>query len=160
MINENIFKLKKDGTLYKQGFCRNPELIENYDKAIADKTQTWECHHRLESCFTQKFLKEMNLYYDVKPEALVFLTPTEHRKVDSFRKRMSEVRKGKGKPLSDETKRKMSEVRKGKPLSDETKRKMSETKKGKPKSEEHKRHISEARKGKHLKTIDGKRVWY
>lgn len=30
-------------------FCREGELtkIENYDKAIADETQTWECHHRL-----------------------------------------------------------------------------------------------------------------
>ena len=30
-------------------FCsEDPSLIENYDLAIADETQTWECHHRLE----------------------------------------------------------------------------------------------------------------
>lgn len=28
-------------------FCKEyPSMIENYDKAIADKTQTWHCHHR------------------------------------------------------------------------------------------------------------------
>ena len=73
----------------------------------------------------------------------------------------------KGKTLSEETKRKMSEARKGKkygPLSDEHKRKMSETLKGRtfseernqkisfklkvnPRSEETKRKISEAKKG-------------
>lgn len=26
-------------------FCKeDPSMIENYDKAIADKTQTWDCH--------------------------------------------------------------------------------------------------------------------
>lgn len=48
MINEMNFRIKKDGTPYKGCFCRRPELIENYDKAIADTTQTWDCHHRLE----------------------------------------------------------------------------------------------------------------
>lgn len=58
-----------------------------------------------------------------------------------LRKKMSESKKGhrgwnKGKILSDETKRKMSEAHKGK--------------KGK----------TSPRKGKHWKLIDGKRVWY
>ena len=26
--------------------CDDPSLIENYDKAINDTTQTWDCHHR------------------------------------------------------------------------------------------------------------------
>ena len=30
-------------------FCKDDiSKIENYDKAIADTTQTYECHHRLE----------------------------------------------------------------------------------------------------------------
>ena len=63
----------------------------------------------------------------------------------------------KGKPKSEEHKRKLSEARKGnknpmygKPRSEETKRKISEAKKSKPSkpfSEEHKRKLSEARKG-------------
>ena len=93
MINEQSFRLKKNGEPNCKCFCRHPELIENYDKAMADNTQTFDCHHRLESCFTQKFLKEMNLYYDVEPEALIFLTKSEHSKIDSFCKRMSEANK-------------------------------------------------------------------
>ena len=93
MICEQYFRIKKNCEPYCNCFCRHPELIENYEKAIADKTQTWEVHHRLESCFTQKFLKEMNLYYDVEPEALIFLTHKEHCKIDSFCKRMSEAMK-------------------------------------------------------------------
>ena len=60
----------------------------------------------------------------------------------------------KGKTLSDETKRKLSEANKGKTLSDETKRKLSEANKGenhpmygKHLTEEVKRKISEANKG-------------
>ena len=49
MIAKYQFMLKKDGTPYQDCFCRTPELIENYDKAIADTTQTWDCHHRLET---------------------------------------------------------------------------------------------------------------
>ena len=60
----------------------------------------------------------------------------------------------KGKKLTQEHKRKISETRKGNKLSEETKRKMSESRKGdknifygKKLSEEHKRKISETRKG-------------
>ena len=30
----------------KQYCCEDITLIENYDKAIADETQVWDCHHR------------------------------------------------------------------------------------------------------------------
>lgn len=148
MINERVFRLKKNGEPDYRCFCRHPELIENYNLAIADKTQTWDVHHRLESCFTQKFLKEMNLYYDVEPEALIFLTRAEHRKIDSANKRLSEARRGK--KHSEETKAKISSTKKGKKLSEETKRKMSKAHKGK-------KYLMEKR---HWKLVDGKRVWY
>lgn len=147
MICETYFRIKKNGDPDYRCYCRHPELIENYDKAIADNTQMWQVHHRLECCFTQKFLKEMNLYYDVEPEALIFLTPSEHNKIDSYCKRNGEVRKGK--KHSKERKQKISEAHKGKHLSEETKRKIGEaTKKGF--SEEHKRKIIEARSKKVL----------
>lgn len=95
MISKKYFRLKKNGKPYSDCFCRNPEKIENYELAIADTSQTWDCHHRLECCFTQKFLKEMNLYYDVEPEALIFLTKSEHSKIDSHCKRYGEAMKGK-----------------------------------------------------------------
>ena len=112
MINERGFIIKKNGDPHCRCYCRKPELIENYDKAIADKKQTWEVHHRLECCFTQKFLKKMNLYYDVEPEALIFLTPSEHSKIDSRCNRVGEAHKGKKR--SEETKKKISEAKKGK----------------------------------------------
>lgn len=93
MISENYFRIKSNGEPDYRCYCRHPELIENYDLAVADTTQTWEVHHRLECCFTQKFLKEMGLYYDVEPEALIFLTSSDHRKIDSKCKRQSEVLK-------------------------------------------------------------------
>lgn len=55
---------------------------------------------------------------------------------------------GKHWKLSQETKRRMSELHKGKKLSQETKQKISLIHKGKPKSEEQKRKISEGNKGK------------
>ena len=112
MICEYNFIIKKNGEPHCRCYCRHPELIENYDKAIADNSQTWDVHHRLECCFTQRFLKKMNLYYDVEPDALIFLTREEHIKIDSRCKRISKAMKGK--KLSEECKRKLSEARKGK----------------------------------------------
>jgi hypothetical protein len=69
--------------------------------------------------------------------------------------KMSEVRKGEknhnyGKTLSDETKRKLSEVNKGKTHSEEHKRNISEAHKGRTHSEETRRKLSDAHKGKTL----------
>ena len=155
-------------------YCKDFTKIENYDKAIADTTQTWCCHHRLETHnsvgerrlvdISPSELKALGMYYDRPPEELIFLTRAEHQSLHS-----------KGRHPSKENRRKVSEARKGKPAwnkgkpgttnngmhrSEEWKRKVSEALKGKPKSEEHKRKLSEARKGKHWKLVDGKRVWY
>lgn len=67
-------------------------------------------------------------------------------------------------PLSDETRKKMSKVRKGKkhrPLSEETRKKISEAHRGKkrePFSEEHKRKLSEAHKGKYHSEEEKKKM--
>ncbi len=80
---------------------------------------------------------------------------------EETKKKLSEAHKGKKiKPHSEEHKAKLSEARKGKHHSEETRKKMSEAKKGKPKSEECKRKLSAARKGMHWKVVDGKRVYY
>lgn len=101
MINEARFRLKKNGEPNCDCFCRHPELIENYDLAIADKTQTWECHHRFEALFTKEELIKCNWYYDIEPNCLIFLTKAEHRTLHH-----------KGKKTSEETKRKFSEAMK------------------------------------------------
>ena len=111
-----MFLLKKNGEPRKgRCYCRHPELIENYEKAIADTTQTWEVHHRREEFYSQKELIERGEYFDVHPGALIFLTTAEHHKIDSMCKRLSEAQKGKKLgPLSEEHKRKLSEANKGK----------------------------------------------
>jgi hypothetical protein len=148
MINENNFRIKKNGKPYSQCFCTKPELIENYDKALVDTTKTWHCHHRLETHtsdgerrlieLSRKELIALDMYYDRPAEELIFITKEEHTGLHF---------KGKNRePLSEEHKRKISKAEKGKKCG--------------PFSEEHKRKISEARKGKHWKVIDGKRVWF
>ena len=146
MINEN----------YAKEFCRDDiSLIENYDKAIVDKTQTWHCHHRRETIFSRKDLIEIGEYYNRPACELIFLTPFEHIRLHHLgknvsaeaRKKMSEANKGKH--LSAETRKKISEARKGKSLSAETRKKMSEARINKPKSAETRKKMSEAQKGKH-----------
>ena len=75
----------------KKCICNTPDLIENYDKVIADTERTWECHHRLETHssdgkkrltnLTKRELIALGMYYDRPPEELIFLTKTEHRRL-------------------------------------------------------------------------------
>ena len=167
MINEH--KARK--------YCKEDlSKIKNYDKAIADSTQVWHCHHMTETWWncTRKDLIENECYYHRKACELIFLTPEEHYRLhnkgmhltEEHRKKISESLKGRTRSsFSEDTRRKMSESQKGKkrkPFSEETRRKMSESHKGKkrkPFSDEHRRKMSEVRKGKTWKLIDGKRVW-
>ena len=67
-------------------FCRIGEihLIENYDKAMEDTTQTWVCHHRLELTMNGEYahnvdeLKRMGMYYNRPYFELIFLKAKEH----------------------------------------------------------------------------------
>lgn len=119
-------------------------LIENYDKAIADKERIWECHHRVETIMNCgiKELKAQGCYYDRPAHELIFLTSEEHNSIHK------KGRKGYwlGKHHLDKSKKKMSEAAMGRKFSEETRRKLSEARKGKKFSEEHKRKLSEARK--------------
>ena len=123
-------------------------LIENYEKAISDQNQTWDCHHRRENIFSRKELVEIGEYFNRPASELIFLTPFEHRSLH-FKGKTSHW---KGKPLSEETRRKLSESHKGnknmlgKHHSDEAKLKMSESHKGRVFTEEWKRKMSEAHK--------------
>lgn len=158
--------------------CEDISLIENYDKAIADKNNMWHCHHRLEiqedKILSRQELKDMDLYYNRPASELIFLTSFDHRSLHHKGKKVSEetkrklsiINKGKigpnrGKKMSEEQKIKISKALKGNKnclgykRSEETKRKMSNYHKGKPSprkgqclTEETKRKISKSLKEK------------
>lgn len=91
-------------------YCKeDPSMIENYDKAIADKTQTWDCHHRDEVRTlpsgmvvyrSQKELIENDRYYNCPANELIFLTRSEHR---NLHRNIGPIPKcaNKGTPTSD-----------------------------------------------------------
>ena len=108
MIN---FKMVKN-------YCNEDiSLIENYEKAISDSNQTWDCHHRREITTSKKELIENNEYYSRPAKELIFLTHSEHTALHF-----------KGVHLSEETKLKMSIAKKN--MSEETKQKIAAAKKG------------------------------
>ena len=133
--------------MYNKRFCKEPEKIENYEKAKANDFIGWCCHHRLETHnsdgerrivdITKKELIALGMYYNRPAEELIFLTKSEHN-----------ILHNKGKHLTEETRRKIAEAHKGKHHTEETRRKMAESAKGKKMSEESKKKNSEAHTGK------------
>lgn len=142
MISENVNKY----------CCEDISLIENYNKAINDTKQMWDCHHRkeIDEGLSLKQLKELGLYFYRPAIELIFLTHKEHAKLhglnirEETRKKQSELNKGripwnKGLTTPEETCKKISESMKGfipwskgKHHSEETKKKQSDANKGKP----------------------------
>ena len=98
--------------------------IENYDKAINDKTQKWHCHHRLEVTksfiCSKEILKELDMYYHRPSSELIFLTVKEHRKIHSstyhFSERMRKMSKDNWKKI--DFRNKVLNARKGKTRSE------------------------------------------
>jgi len=112
MITKEIHKICKD----------DPSLIENYDKAIADK-EKWICHHRLELTLDGDFalskeeLIRFGMYYHRPYFELIFLPWNEHTKIhmnnrspkciskmhapktENHKKSLSRVRTGKNNPM-------------------------------------------------------------
>ena len=132
----------------KQFCCEDISLIENYDKAISDDTQTWPCHHRLEitleGIFSPKELKEKGLYYHRPACELIFLTKKEHE----------DLHRNNRKPEYYENLpnvyQKISKAHKGIPHSDEHKNRIAQSNIGKHHrlhTEEEKRKISNSLKG-------------
>ena len=112
---------------YAKKFCKDDiSKIENYEKAVADTTQTWDLHHRLELTLDGEFalsrdqLKMHDMYYNRPYYELIFLTHAEHSRLHR-----------EGRTVTDEHRRKISEAKKGHTLSEETRRKMSESHKRK-----------------------------
>ena len=72
-------------------YCKDFERIENYEEAVNDTTQTWICHHRMETHNTDGTLRDtplsraeliaMNMYFDQPASAFVFLRKSDHSKM-------------------------------------------------------------------------------
>lgn len=109
--------------------------IENYDQAVADKVQTWQCHHKAEVLPCGRYsvddLKKFNLYYSRPACELVLLTEFEHK---SLHKNHT------GKKQTTETKLKISLSQHGKPGN----------RKGMHHTEEAREKIRKALTGRHL----------
>lgn len=159
MISKNVFGIRKNGEPYSNCLCRTPELIENYEEAINDKNELWCCHHKMEEVFSKAELIRAGWYYDRRPEELIFIRCSEHNrnpKIHIEVRRKNENRKGR--KLSEEHKKKISDANKGKkygPLSKEHKQKLSEA----AKNRKDNYYCGNAGRGKTWKVINGKRVW-
>ena len=126
MINNRVFKVS-----LKQCFCSTPELIENYDKAIADTTQVWECHHRLETHtsdgerravdISKQELIALGMYNHRPPEEFIFLTGKDHALLHYGGK----CPHNKGKHISEETRHKLQQVDKSYTKTPEYRKNMS-----------------------------------
>ena len=127
-------------------YCKEEiSKIENYEKAIADTTRTWVCHHRTEIWWnsTKKELIENECYFNRKACELMFLTQAEHARLhmtDEHRKKISVSNTGKHSVLT---------------ISSETREKMRESHKGKIFTTAHKLNLSEAVKAYWAKRKQG-----
>ena len=127
----------------KKFCCEDLSLIENYELAINDHTQMWECHHRGEVLPCGRFsgddLNKFGLYFNRPAAELIFLTPSAHRQLHN---------KGvpklylKGVPKSEEHKKAIGDALKGVQKSEAHKKALSDALKGIPKSEEHRAKLS------------------
>ena len=146
-------------------FCSEPlELVENYMAAKADDFEGWCMHHRREiqpdgTRVSAKELIDHGLYYGRPAEELIFMRFEEHTSLHMLGKPTW----NKGKHLSEEHRRKMSESLKGRTLSAEHRKKIAESlsgennpraMSGKHHSEETRKKLSEAHKGKNNWTKD------
>lgn len=133
----------------KKYCCEDISKIENYEQAVNDKTQTWQCHHKGEilPCgrFSRATLEKFDLLYKRPANELIFLTEFKHKSIHQNKL---------GYKCSIDTKEKISNALKGRHQSDKTKKKRSDSLKGanapwfgKHLSEETRRKMSEAHKG-------------
>ena len=136
-------------------YCKDDiTKIANYDKAIADTTQTWVIHHRLELTLDGDFahskadLIRMDMYYHRPYFELIFLPKAEHISIHKNGKNNPMY----GKHFSKESRKKISESLKGKACSEEHRRKLSEANKGKHHSNESRKKMSASHKGKTFTT--------
>ena len=123
-------------------YCYEVENIENYEQAMADPLEIWDCHHRYEiyngRTISRSTLKNRGLLYNRPASELIFLRHEDHISLHN----KGEKHPMYGKHTSKETCKKMSENHaniKGK----------NNPMYGKHHNEESRRIIGESKKGTH-----------
>jgi len=113
-------------------------LIKNYERAIADKTRTWDCHHRVETimnCGAEELIAQ-GCYENRPAHDLIFLPHGEHSRLHKVGKKHSAKTRAKLSESiketlsSPEVRAKISAANKGKKRSAKTRAKMSKAKSG------------------------------
>ena len=131
-------------------YCSEPlDNIENYQQALVEGFAGWCIHHRREikpdgTRVSMKELKSNGLYYDRPASELVFMRFGEHTSLHMLGNKYM-----KGKQLSEEARKKMSEAHIGRTLSEEHCQKIAESLKGKHQTQESRQKNSLAHIGKH-----------
>lgn len=94
MINKNC----------AEKYCKEYWKIENYQEAVNDPFQMWDCHHRREIdwILSKEELISIGRYYGVHYSELIFIPHDEHARLHT-----------KGKPKSAEQKHNMSKYMMG-----------------------------------------------
>lgn len=91
-------------------YCRRYTEIQNYEDAISDTENKWECHHLAEEFYTMEELKEMGKYYNLEPNELIYLKHKDHLNMP-HKGHKNHAESLKGKKLSEKTRKKLLEAR-------------------------------------------------
>lgn len=135
-------------------YCYEVENIENYEQAMSDPLEIWDCHHRYEiyngRTISRSTLKNRGLLYNRPASELIFLRHEDHQRLhnenmsEETRRKISNSQKGnshhKGHHHTEETCKNISENHAnvkgknnpmyGKKHTEEQKKKWSESRKG------------------------------
>jgi hypothetical protein len=132
-------------------YCSDTENVENYELAKVDDFIGWDVHHRLETHnsdgerrpvdLSRAELIALGTYYDRPASELIFLKHGDHISLHKN-----------GKPMSAETRAKLSTSHRGKHFSDETRAKMRASHLGKHFSDETRAKLREAWKHRRAKS--------
>ena len=134
--------------LMREAYKRNPEYFKRriVQRVYTNRLDLLTEEHKWLALISDDELG--NRYYNLSKKHFGHWSTSEEKCLSVAEKRSQKL---KGRPLSEETKRKMSEVRKGKKKSPEHVLKMSLSQKGKARplhSEETRKKMSESHKGK------------
>lgn len=84
-LRNNRYSNKRENGI--SHYCSiNCKLIENYELAKLDNfnANKWHLHHRLENYYSSETLIRKGLYYNLNPEALIWLPADEHKSDSSL----------------------------------------------------------------------------